>query len=268
MTVLENLLVAQHNALMARPATPSLGVLGLQRYRAPRPRPSSKARYWLDKIGLTSAPTIRPAICPTAPSGGSRSRAPCARPGMLCLDEPAAGLNPRERGAQDLPASIRDEHGTSILLIEHDMSVVMEIFRPRRRAGLRPQDLGRHAASRCATIQGDRRLSRRRGRRGREGGSGDRAMSEPLLAVRGVKSFYGNIMAQRRRARRARRRDRHADRRQRAGKSTLMMTICGNPRAREGSIHYRGRDITSLPTHEIARCASPSRRRARASFRA
>ena len=38
-----------------------------------------------------------------------------------------------------------------------------------------------------------------------------------------------------------------------AGKSTLMMTICGNPRAREGTIHFAGRDITHLPTHEIAR---------------
>ena len=38
-----------------------------------------------------------------------------------------------------------------------------------------------------------------------------------------------------------------------AGKSTLMMTICGNPRAREGAIEFAGRDITRLPTHEIAR---------------
>ena len=38
-----------------------------------------------------------------------------------------------------------------------------------------------------------------------------------------------------------------------AGKSTLMMTICGNPRAREGTIAFDGRDITALPTHEIAR---------------
>jgi branched-chain amino acid transport system ATP-binding protein len=38
-----------------------------------------------------------------------------------------------------------------------------------------------------------------------------------------------------------------------AGKSTLMMTICGNPRARDGSITFAGRDITQLPTHDIAR---------------
>ncbi len=79
-------------------------------------------------------------------------------------------------------------------------------------------------------------------------------MSEPLLAVRGVKSFYGNIMALKGVAL-----DVHEGEivtligANGAGKSTLMMTIFGNPRAREGRIFYRGRDITELPTHEIAR---------------
>jgi branched-chain amino acid transport system ATP-binding protein len=79
-------------------------------------------------------------------------------------------------------------------------------------------------------------------------------MSEPLLSVRDVKSFYGNIMALKGVA---------VDVEEGkivtligangAGKSTLMMTIFGNPRAREGRIIYQGRDITQLPTHEIAR---------------
>ena len=79
-------------------------------------------------------------------------------------------------------------------------------------------------------------------------------MSEPLLTVRGVKSFYGHIMALK---------GVDVDVREGeivtligangAGKSTLMMTIFGNPRAREGRIVYRGRDITHMPTHEIAR---------------
>jgi branched-chain amino acid transport system ATP-binding protein len=79
-------------------------------------------------------------------------------------------------------------------------------------------------------------------------------MSEPLLSVRDVKSFYGNIMALKGVA---------IDVQQGeivtligangAGKSTLMMTIFGNPRAREGRIIYEGRDITQLPTHVIAR---------------
>jgi branched-chain amino acid transport system ATP-binding protein len=80
------------------------------------------------------------------------------------------------------------------------------------------------------------------------------AKGAPLLAVRGVKTFYGNIMALK---------GVDLDVREGeivaligangAGKSTLMMTIFGNPRAREGTITYDGRDITRLPTHEIAR---------------
>src|SRR5438067_8077630 len=79
-------------------------------------------------------------------------------------------------------------------------------------------------------------------------------MSEPLLAVRDVKSLYGSVMALKGVAL-----DVHEGEivtligANGAGKSTLMMTIFGNPRAREGRIVYRGRDITELPTHEIAR---------------
>ena len=79
-------------------------------------------------------------------------------------------------------------------------------------------------------------------------------MSEPLLAVRGVKAFYGRVMA-------LKGVDLDVDDGEivtliganGAGKSTLMMTIFGNPRAREGSIAFGGRDITHLPTHEIAK---------------
>src|SRR5262249_42740420 len=79
-------------------------------------------------------------------------------------------------------------------------------------------------------------------------------MSEPLLSVRGVKSFYGSIMALKGVAV-----DVYPGEivtligANGAGKSTLMMSIFGNPRAREGRIYYRGRDITDLPTHVIAR---------------
>ena len=72
--------------------------------------------------------------------------------------------------------------------------------------------------------------------------------------MRGVKAFYGNIIA-------LKGIDLEVDEGEivtliganGAGKSTLMMTICGNPRAREGGIVFDGRDITRLPTHEIAR---------------
>jgi branched-chain amino acid transport system ATP-binding protein len=90
-------------------------------------------------------------------------------------------------------------------------------------------------------------------------------MSGPLLTIRGVKSFYGHIMALK---------GVDVDVNEGeivtligangAGKSTLMMTIFGDPRAREGSIVYHGRDITQLPTHEISRlriAQSPEGRR-------
>jgi len=79
-------------------------------------------------------------------------------------------------------------------------------------------------------------------------------MSAPLLAVRGVKTFYGRVIA-------LKGVDLDVNEGEivtliganGAGKSTLMMTICGNPRAREGTIEFAGHDITRLPTHEIAR---------------
>src|SRR5437868_13108248 len=79
-------------------------------------------------------------------------------------------------------------------------------------------------------------------------------MTSPLLSVRGVTAYYGNIAA-------LRGVDVEVGEGEivaliganGAGKSTLMMTICGNPRAREGSIVFGGRDITRMPTHEIAK---------------
>ena len=130
MTVLENLLVAHHNPLML---ASGLTVLGLDRRAELSPqggrvhRPGEiLARQ--DRAHRTG-PTIRRANCPTAPSAGSRSRARCAPIRcFLCLDEPAAGLNPRESAELNaLLRSIRADHNTSVLLIEHDMSVVMQI---------------------------------------------------------------------------------------------------------------------------------------------
>ncbi|HUI97316.1 MAG TPA: ABC transporter ATP-binding protein [Xanthobacteraceae bacterium] len=128
MTVLENLLVAQHNPLMAASGYTLLGVLGIGYAMAERAA-VTKAQYWLDVIGLT-ARADDPAG--ELPYGAQRrleiARAMCTDPVLLCLDEPAAGLNPRESAELNaLIRSIRDRHATSVLLIEHDMSVVMEI---------------------------------------------------------------------------------------------------------------------------------------------
>ena len=129
MTVLENLMIAQHNPLMVASGYTFLGVIGVGGYRAHEARAVDKAKYWLDKIGLMDR-----ADDPAGelPYGAQRrleiARAMCTDPVLLCLDEPAAGLNPRESG--DLNAllrAIRSDHETSILLIEHDMSVVMQI---------------------------------------------------------------------------------------------------------------------------------------------
>jgi branched-chain amino acid transport system ATP-binding protein len=129
MTVLENLLVAQHNPLMIASGFTFLGVLGVGGYKAREKEAIEKAKFWLDKINL-----IHRADDPAAdlPYGDQRrleiARAMCTDPVLLCLDEPAAGLNPRESlDLNTLLLSIRKDLGTALLLIEHDMSVVMEI---------------------------------------------------------------------------------------------------------------------------------------------
>ena len=129
MTILENLMVAHHNKLMVASGFTVLGLFGAPSYRASEREAVERTKYWLAKIGL-----IDRADDPAGelPYGAQRrleiARAMCTDPVLLCLDEPAAGLNPRESAdLNDLLNSIRDEHKTSILLIEHDMSVVMKI---------------------------------------------------------------------------------------------------------------------------------------------
>jgi branched-chain amino acid transport system ATP-binding protein len=129
MTVLENLLVAQHNRLMLASGYTFFGVLGLPAYARAERAAIERARDWLERIGLT-ARADDPAG--ELPYGAQRrleiARAMCTDPVLLCLDEPAAGLNPRESSElNDLLRAIRDEFGISVLLIEHDMTVVMEI---------------------------------------------------------------------------------------------------------------------------------------------
>ncbi len=129
MTVLENLIVAQHNVLMRASMLSIAGLLGFGRYRRAERAAVERARYWLDRVGLTARADDEAS---SLPYGDQRrleiARAMCIAPVLLCLDEPAAGLNPRETAELNtLLRAIRDEHKIGILLIEHDMSVVMEI---------------------------------------------------------------------------------------------------------------------------------------------
>jgi branched-chain amino acid transport system ATP-binding protein len=129
MTVLENLVVAQHNTLMRASGYTVFGIFGAAIYKRAEKLAIDRAKFWLERTSL-----IDRADDPAGdlPYGAQRrleiARAMCTEPKLLCLDEPAAGLNPREsEELNKLLLSIKHDEKIGILLIEHDMSVVMGI---------------------------------------------------------------------------------------------------------------------------------------------
>jgi branched-chain amino acid transport system ATP-binding protein len=129
MTCLENLMVAQHNVLNAASGFTIGGILGLKSFRQAEDAAIAKAANWLAKVGLTERADD---AAGSLSYGDQRrleiARAMCTDPELLCLDEPAAGLNPRESAELNgLLKSICETNDVSILLIEHDMGVVMGV---------------------------------------------------------------------------------------------------------------------------------------------
>jgi branched-chain amino acid transport system ATP-binding protein len=129
MSVLENLMIAQHVPLMRASLYSIGGLLGLARYQRAEREAVELASYWLEKVNLIeSADEAAGSLSYGARRRLEIARAMCASPLLLCLDEPAAGLNPHEdMELCELLADIRREYNIAILLIEHDMGIVMRI---------------------------------------------------------------------------------------------------------------------------------------------
>jgi branched-chain amino acid transport system ATP-binding protein len=126
MSVIENLLVAQHMQVNRQLLA---GVLNTRGYREAENRALDRAFYWLENVDLVASANR---LAGTLSYGQQRrleiARAMCTRPELICLDEPAAGLNPVETEALSaILHRLRADHRISVLLIEHDMPMVMRI---------------------------------------------------------------------------------------------------------------------------------------------
>lgn len=126
MSVIENLLVAQHMQVNRNLVA---GILNTRGYRKAENQALDRAFYWLEVVDLVDCGNR---LAGTLSYGQQRrleiARAMCTGPEMICLDEPAAGLNPAETHALSrIIRFLRQHHGITVLLIEHDMGMVMEI---------------------------------------------------------------------------------------------------------------------------------------------
>ncbi|MBB3324916.1 ABC transporter ATP-binding protein [Atlantibacter sp. RC6] len=126
MSVVENLLVAQH---MLANRNLVAGIFNTAAYRRAENQALDRAFYWLEVVEMVDCANR---LAGTLSYGQQRrleiARAMCTGPEMICLDEPAAGLNPVETHALSrILRLLRQQHGVTVLLIEHDMGMVMEI---------------------------------------------------------------------------------------------------------------------------------------------
>ena len=126
MTAMENLLVAQHRAMSPLPLS---GIVRLPAYLRAERSAVQLAYSYLDEFGLGQ---VANRVAKELPYGQQKKleiiRALCTKPQLLCLDEPAAGLNSAETAElATMIRSIKNKHGITVFIIEHDMSLVMHI---------------------------------------------------------------------------------------------------------------------------------------------
>ena len=260
MTALENLLVAQHRALSRSGWLQIQGLFGLPAFRAAEKAAIEKAVGWLDRMGLASRAND---VAGTLPYGLQRrleiARAMCLDPRFLCLDEPAAGLNPRESAtlSQDL-RRLTEEDGIGVLLIEHDMSVVMGVSdrivvldRGRKISEGTPAQI-RDDPAVIAAYLGEPVEDAAPPPVAATSAVSTEA-KRPILEIRKLNAGYGPVEVLH---------DLDLDVAEGeivallgangAGKSTLLRTLFGAPRATSGETLFDGRSIKGLPAHAVA----------------
>lgn len=241
MTVIENLLVAQHQQLKTGLFS---GLLKTPAFRRAQSEALDRAATWLERIGLLEHANRQASNL----AYGDQRRLEIARcmvtqPEILMLDEPAAGLNPKEtKELDELIAELRNHHNTTILLIEHDMKLVMGI------------------SDRIYVVnQGTRWRTARRKRSATTRTSSAliwvrHKMEKTMLTFEKVSAHYGKIQA-------LHDVSLHINQGEivtliganGAGKTTLLGTLCGDPRASSGRVVFDGKDITDWQTAKIMR---------------